>query len=122
MKPTACSCGRKYRIPTNLEVCELDHASRRAAALMRDEPVRDKPLCEGFAWLGQPFYCCEMCGEPAWEHDKMQSPPDPKSGPFSKTLFQFDPLSDEMKQTIRRRWEPEMLRVGYVPPSRRPRA
>lgn len=106
-----CSCGRRYRIQSNLEVCELSHC-----VIAETKRI---PSCEGFTWLGQPFYACETCGEPAWEHDKMQAPYDSKSGPFSKRPFQFDTLSHEMKQSIRRRWEPAMIRAGYVPPSRR---
>lgn len=28
----------------------------------------ESPLCEWFAWVGQPYSSCDRCGRPAWEH------------------------------------------------------
>jgi hypothetical protein len=33
-----------------------------------DSSVEEKPACETFAWVGQPFTHCDDCGRPYWEH------------------------------------------------------
>lgn len=30
--------------------------------------MTDRPVCEGFAWIGQSFAHCDRCGHPYWEH------------------------------------------------------
>lgn len=31
-------------------------------------PASDDRSCHIFAWIGQPFASCDMCGRPAWRH------------------------------------------------------
>lgn len=32
-------------------------------------PDRINGECAGFAWVGQSFAHCDICGEPYWEHE-----------------------------------------------------
>lgn len=65
-----------------------------------DAPV----VCEGFAWVGQSFACCDECGRPYWEHshDRRSGGPD---GPFGLGL-RLVPITPEQARGCRMKWDP----------------
>lgn len=62
----------------------------------------DREPCEGFHWIGQPFYCCDNCGRPAWEHVGMHRP----GGPFTDEAGHVEPWKPGEAEGIREKWEP----------------
>ncbi len=66
-----------------------------------------KGPCFGFAWIGQPFYSCDNCGNPFWVHtheDRFRN-----GRRFRKSI------SRETANAVRHRWVPAMHEAGYVP-------
>lgn len=68
------------------------------------KPDAPKPECDGFHWIGQPFYCCDNCSRPAWEHEGMHVF-DPGSGPFGFDPGRTEPWEPGEADKIRQKWE-----------------
>ena len=66
-----------------------------------------KPPCDWFHWIGQPFYSCDQCGRPAWEHKGRLAPPESPFG--SDEPERGIPWTDDEREGCRRKWEPAML-------------
>lgn len=67
----------------------------------------ERPPCDWFAWIGQPFYSCDRCGRPAWEHKGRLAPPEsPFGAQQPETGIEW---TDEERESCRRKWEPAML-------------
>lgn len=77
------------------------HPSQTPAAAER----APKPPCTGFHWIGQPFYSCDNCGRPAWEHEGMHTFKQ-ISGPFSDDPGHTEPWEPGQAAKIREKWEP----------------
>jgi hypothetical protein len=44
--------------------------------------MQNATTCPAFRWIGQPWYSCDDCGKPHWEHTHFQTVAD-GAGPFS---------------------------------------
>lgn len=64
-----------------------------------------KPPCTGFHWIGQPFYSCDNCGRPAWDHAGMHTF-DGIVGPFDRDPGRTEPWKPGEADAIRAKWEP----------------
>lgn len=65
------------------------------------EPARPT-ACGGFVWIGQPFTSCDRCGQPAWEHQGLDQPPDDPFSDAPSTVRSWKPGEAE---AIRSKWE-----------------
>lgn len=63
---------------------------------MSAEKVR--PICDGFAWIGQKFSTCDDCGHPAWDHDGMKRLR-PDAGPFNDDAWEVRAWDDKVIAT-----------------------
>lgn len=75
-----------------------------------DPPARVNGECFGFAWIGQAFDCCDVCGEPFWEHryDATIRRDGPHAGkPFRKLI------RPERAAAVRANWEGYSRSVEY---------
>ena len=61
-------------------------------------PDRVDGKCIGFAWVGQSFACCDVCGEPFWEHTHDRQYVD-----GSEALVLIRP---ELAAAVRAKWGP----------------
>ncbi|WP_433426284.1 hypothetical protein ACQP1V_43200 (plasmid) [Microtetraspora malaysiensis] len=75
-------------------------ANRAAQATQRDT---EQPKCEWFRWIGQPFYSCDRCGRPAWEHLGEEVPD--TSNPFSDEPPGHREWEPGQADDIRAKWE-----------------
>jgi len=94
-------------IPADLIDMLIADAEAATQPAARTPPQDTKPPCEWFHWIGQPFYSCDQCGRPAWEHKGRLAPP---QSPFSSSgSDEGIPWTDEERESCRRKWEPAML-------------
>lgn len=75
----------------------------------------DTTPCTVFQWIGQPLYSCDRCGEPYWTHES-EVDIDGVRSPF-RAEVPIRRIPEDRAASVRARWEPEMQRRGYVPPS-----
>jgi hypothetical protein len=54
----------------------------------------------GFAWVGQSFDTCDVCGRPAWEHPGIETAPETPFGALRWRLWR-----DGEAEAIRAKWE-----------------
>lgn len=89
---------------TDAVMAVLDETNE-ATHVAPESPPR--PSCDWFAWIGQPFYSCDRCGQPAWEHKGRLAPPEsPFGAEQPETGIEW---TDEERESCRRKWEPAML-------------
>jgi hypothetical protein len=66
--------------------------------------------CEWFHWIGQPFWSCDACGRPAWEHKgDHRLKKDARIFPSSDDDWVGVPWKPGQAGLIRQKWEPDML-------------
>lgn len=75
------------------------------------EVIGYKAVCLGFAWLGQPLYACDRCGNPLWFHSHQDTM---RNGRKFRRII---PASE--RESCREKWEPTMIHEGYIPRSQR---
>jgi hypothetical protein len=95
--------------PIRLSGNEADELTEAIMAIIEPAPTKPpaRPQCEWFHWIGQPFYSCDQCGRPAWEHKGRLGPP---ANPFGADEPETGiPWTDEERESCRRKWEPAML-------------
>lgn len=59
-----------------------------------------RPVCEGFAWIGQSFKICDACGQPYWWHTHERRS---GHGPFDPQVLV--PITAERAESCRRKWD-----------------
>lgn len=65
--------------------------------------TNDRPVCEGFQWIGQTFASCDGCGHPYWEHTH-DSQIKRDGTPFGPNQWALVPITPEQAEACRRRW------------------
>lgn len=99
------------RYPLERYLCCADAVlavlERTEGAAADAEAIPDpEPPCEWFHWIGQPFYSCDQCGRPAWEHRGRLAPPESLFGDEPERGVEW---TDDEREACRRKWEPAML-------------
>lgn len=60
-------------------------------------PDRIDGKCVGFAWVGQSFASCDVCGQPFWEHEHNRE--------FIEGREERVRISAELAAAVRGKWE-----------------
>lgn len=84
--------GEMYRLALDFMNARL---ARRGPQEVPDDAPERKP-CEAFAWIGQPFSSCDLCGRPYWEHTHEYG-----VGPRAGELV---PIEPERAARVKRKW------------------
>jgi len=93
-------------IPADLIDMLIADAESATEPATETPPDAAKPPCEWFHWVGQPFYSCDQCGRPAWEHKGRLAPPQTLGADEADKGI---PWTDDERESCRRKWEPAML-------------
>ena len=78
------------------------HGNRHTPGCEPADTAEPTPCPDGFRWIGQPFWSCDGCGLPAWDHVGMNQADGPA---WSGRLTPWKPGE---AAAIRVRWETSM--------------